>query len=174
MKVPCWQEEFQNSRELIVTGKPAILFVCLGNICRSPLAEAAFRREAEQFGLEAEVDSAGTGHWHVGEPPDQRAQAVARRHGIDISGYRARQVSLADFLRFTHILALDLENLSVLIGLRPQEGTAELSLLLDHVEGREGEAVADPYYGGASGFDTTWSDVTSAARALVQRIAEKK
>lgn len=157
-----------------MTGKSAILFVCLGNICRSPLAEAAFRWETEQLGLDVEVDSAGTGHWHVGEPPDRRAQAVARRHGIDISGYKARQVSAADFLRFTHILALDLDNLAVLEGLRPEEGTAELSLLLDHVAGREGEAVADPYYGGASGFDTTWADVTSGARAIARRIAEEK
>ena len=157
-----------------MTRKPAILFVCLGNICRSSLAEAAFRWEAEQLGIDVEVDSAGTGHWHIGEPPDRRAQAVARRHGIDISGYKARQVSAADFLRFTHILALDLDNLAVLEGLRPEEGTAELSLLLDHVAGREGEAVADPYYGGASGFDTTWADVTSGARAIARRIAEEK
>ena len=157
-----------------MTGKPAILFVCLGNICRSSLAEAAFRWEAEQLGIDVEVDSAGTGHWHIGEPPDRRAQAVARRHGIDISGYKARQVSAADFLRFTHILALDLDNLAVLEGLRPEEGTAELSLLLDHVAGREGEAVADPYYGGASGFGTTWADVTSGARAIARRIAEEK
>ena len=156
-----------------MTGKSAILFVCLGNICRSPLAEAAFRWETEQLGLDVEVDSAGTGHWHVGEPPDRRAQAAARRNGIDISGYKARQVSAADFLRFTHILALDLENLAVLEGLRPEESTAELSLLLDQVEGRKGEAGADPYYGGPSGFDTTWADVTSGARALARRIAER-
>ncbi len=75
-----------------MTAKPAVLFVCLGNICRSPLAEAAFRREAEQAGLDAEIDSAGTGHWHIGEAPDRRARAVALRHGADIGSYRARQV----------------------------------------------------------------------------------
>ena len=151
----------------------AVLFVCLGNICRSPLAEAAFRVEAERLGLEATVDSAGTGHWHVGEPPDRRAQAVARRYGIEIGGYRARQVDPEDFRRFTHIVALDLENLRVLKSLCPPDAPAELSLLLDHVEGRAGQAVADPYYGEAGGFDLTWSDVTSGAAALARRLAER-
>ncbi|ACL58573.1 low molecular weight protein-tyrosine-phosphatase [Methylobacterium nodulans] len=150
--------------------KPAVLFVCLGNICRSPLAEAAFRQEAARAGLDAEVGSAGTGHWHVGEPADRRAQAVARRNGVDISAHRARQVDAADFMRFTHIVALDRDNLAVLQRLRPREGAA-LSLLLDHVPGRAGEAVADPYYGADAGFDTTWADVTEGARALVARLA---
>ncbi|CAA2105654.1 Low molecular weight protein-tyrosine-phosphatase YfkJ [Methylobacterium bullatum] len=149
--------------------KPAILFVCLGNICRSPLAEAAFRLEAERAGLDAEVDSAGTGGWHAGEPPDPRAQTVARRNGVDISGYRARQVEPADFARFSHIVALDGDNLAVLRRLRPTEGAA-LSLLLDHVPGRRGEAVADPYYGADAGFDATWADVTLGARHLVRAL----
>ena len=155
-----------------MTGKIAILFVCLGNICRSPLAEAAFRREAERAGLEAQTDSAGTGHWHVGAPPDRRAQAVARSNGIEIGGYRARQVSQGDFRRFTHILALDRENLAVLRRLRPDDARAELSLLLDHVEGREGRPVADPYYGDEAGFDETWADVSMGAQALVRRLNE--
>ncbi|MCJ2131631.1 low molecular weight protein-tyrosine-phosphatase [Methylobacterium sp. E-045] len=149
--------------------KPAILFVCLGNICRSPLAEAAFRLEAERADLEAAVDSAGTGAWHAGEPPDRRAQAVARRNGIDISGYRARQVDAADFHRFSHIGALDGDNLTVLRRLRPRDGAA-LSLLLDPVPGRRGEAVADPYYGADAGFDATWADVTLGARHLVRAL----
>ncbi|MHC2001944.1 low molecular weight protein-tyrosine-phosphatase [Methylobacterium sp. CM6241] len=150
-------------------GKPAVLFVCLGNICRSPLAEAAFRVEAERAGLDAEVDSAGTGGWHAGEPPDPRALAVARRNGVDMSGYRARQVEPADFARFSHIVALDGDNLAVLRRLRPKEGAA-LSLLLDHVPGRRGEAVADPYYGAEAGFDATWADVTLGARHLVRAL----
>ncbi|KQO59161.1 MULTISPECIES: low molecular weight protein-tyrosine-phosphatase [unclassified Methylobacterium] len=150
-------------------GKPAVLFVCLGNICRSPLAEAAFRVEAERAGLDVEVDSAGTGGWHAGEPPDPRALAVARRNGVDISGYRARQVEPADFARFSHIVALDGDNLAVLRRLRPKEGAA-LSLLLDHVPGRRGEAVADPYYGADTGFDATWADVTLGARHLVRAL----
>lgn len=150
-------------------GKPAVLFVCLGNICRSPLAEAAFRVEAERAGLDVEVDSAGTGGWHAGEPPDPRALAVARRNGVDMSGYRARQVEPADFARFSHIVALDGDNLAMLRRLRPKEGAA-LSLLLDHVPGRRGEAVADPYYGADAGFDATWADVTLGARHLVRAL----
>lgn len=150
---------------------PSVLFVCLGNICRSPLAEAAFRDAAAQAGLDVEVDSAGIGHWHIGEPPDPRARAVARRHGVDISAYRARQVAREDFHRFRHIVALDRENLAALRRMAPPDGSAAVSLLLDHVPGREGEAVADPYYGDDGGFEVTWADVTSGARALVLRIA---
>jgi len=157
-----------------MTAKLAVLFVCLGNICRSPLAEAAFRREAEQAGLDAEIDSAGTGHWHIGEAPDRRARAVALRHGADIGSYRARQVRPDDFRRFSHIVALDSENLAALHALKPKDGTAAISLLLDHVQGREGEAVADPYYGGEEGFEVTWADVTLGARALARLLAELK
>ena len=152
--------------------RPAVLFVCLGNICRSPLAEAAFRLEAERLGLDVEIDSAGTSDWHAGEPPDPRAVAVARAHGCDISGSRGRQVGPADFARFSHVVALDHANLGKLRALRPAGARADLSLLLDHVPGRAGEPVADPYYGGAEGFDTTWADVTDGARALARRIAE--
>jgi protein-tyrosine phosphatase len=149
----------------------AVLFVCMGNICRSPLAEAAFRIEAERLGLRLEVDSAGTGAWHAGDPPDRRAQAVAARHGADIGGQRARQVTAEDFDRFDHIVALDGENLAHLRAMRPERARAALSLLLDHVPGREGEAVADPYYGGSSHFDVAWKDVTEGARGLARAIA---
>ena len=150
--------------------KPAVLLVCLGNICRSPLAEAAFRLEAARLGLTVTADSAGTGDWHAGNPPDHRAQAVALRRGIDISTYRARQVTRQDFHRFTHILALDLRNLADLKALRPAGAPAELGLLLDHVAGREGQAVADPYYGDEAGFEVTWADVSAAAEALARRL----
>jgi len=149
----------------------SVLFVCLGNICRSPLAEAAFRAEAERLGLNVEVDSAGTGDWHIGHAPDKRAQAVAKRNGIDISGLKARQVTAEDFRRFDHIVALDAQNLADLTALRPTDATAELSLLLDHVAGRLGEAVADPYYGDESGFDITWADVVAGAEGLARKIA---
>lgn len=151
---------------------PAILFVCLGNICRSPLAEAAFRAETTRLGQTVEIDSAGTGDWHEGEPPDRRAQAVAKRHGTDISGLRARQVTRRDFYRFSHIVALDTENFAALRALRPPDSTAEISLLLDHVPGREGQAVADPYYGNDSGFEVTWNDVMQGAAALARRLTE--
>ncbi|MBU6297463.1 MAG: low molecular weight phosphotyrosine protein phosphatase [Alphaproteobacteria bacterium] len=152
--------------------KPAVLFVCLGNICRSPLAEAAFRAEAKRIGLDADADSAGIGGWHTGEPPDARARAVAKRHGIDIGGYRARKATPQDFRRFSHIVGLDHENLAALKAMRPANATAELSLLLDHVEGRKGESVADPYYGSERDFEITWADVTDGAQALARRIAK--
>ena len=153
--------------------KIAVLFVCLGNICRSPLAEAAFRAEAERQGLAVEVDSAGTGDWHRGEPPDHRAQAAARRNGVDIGGYRARQVKPEDFARFTHIVAMDADNLANLERLRPPDAQAELSLMLDHA-GRAGEPVEDPYFGGDDGFDVTWADVSAAARGLAERLARER
>nr|WP_246448686.1 low molecular weight protein-tyrosine-phosphatase [Novosphingobium flavum] len=147
--------------------QPALLFVCLGNICRSPLAEAAFRRRAAEAGLACTADSAGTGNWHVGSPPDPRAVAEAARHGIDITPYRGRQVAKADFTRFTHILALDTQNLADLTRLTPPGATASLALLLDHVPGRYGQPVADPYWGEAEDFMRTWEEVDEAARALV-------
>ncbi|WP_299171662.1 low molecular weight protein-tyrosine-phosphatase [uncultured Brevundimonas sp.] len=149
---------------------PSILFVCLGNICRSPLAEAALRAEAERLRLDLIVDSAGTGNWHAGEPPDPRAQATARRHAVDISGLRARQVTPADFRRFTHVIALDHDNLANLRRIMPDDATAELSLLLDHLPGREGQAVTDPYFGDDAGFEVTWAEVTAAAKRLAERL----
>jgi len=154
--------------------RPAILFACLGNICRSPLAEAAFRVRAAEAGLDVEVDSAGTGAWHVGEPPDRRAQATARRHGIDISHIRGRQVAPADFRRFTHIFALDRDNLAGLRRVAPDDATAQVGLLLDLVPGLEGQSVADPYYGEEAGFEETWAQVDSAAQALVARLARER
>ena len=153
--------------------RPSVLFVCLGNICRSPLAEAAFRAEAQRAGLDVTADSAGTGDWHVGAAPDRRAQAVARRHGIEIASYRGRQVSAEDFDRFSHIFALDLDNLHDLRAIAPPDAAARLALLLDVVPGRQGEAVKDPYFGGDEGFEVTWADVTAAALALVAIFREQ-
>jgi protein-tyrosine phosphatase len=149
--------------------RPAVLFVCLGNICRSPLAEAAFRKAAADAGLDVEIDSAGTGHWHAGKPPDPRAQAIALGKGIDISHLRARQLEKADFKRFSHIFAMDYDNLATIRSRVPRGATAEIALLLDWVPGREGAAVADPYYGGEERFEDTWADMQMAAEALVAR-----
>lgn len=148
----------------------SILFVCLGNICRSPLAEAALREEARRRRLDLVIDSAGTGDWHSGEPPDHRARAVALKNGVDISALRARQVSRADFRRFTHIIALDEQNLADLRRLAPAEAAAELSLLLDWIPGREGQGVIDPWFGDEAGFDVTWAEVTEAARRLADAL----
>ena len=152
----------------------SILFVCLGNICRSPLAEAAFRREAARLNLDVQVDSAGTGDWHVGAPPDSRAAAVAMKNGIDISHRRARQVSPENFRQFDHIVALDAQNLADLRRIQPPDGRAELSLLLDHVAGREGQPVTDPYYGEADHFHVTWADVTAGAAGLARSLTERR
>ena len=153
---------------------PSVLFVCLGNICRSPLAEAAFRAEAQRVGLDVEIDSAGTGDWHSGEPPDRRAIAAATRQDVDITGLRARQVTAEDFRRFTHILALDHDNLRNLRAMSPADGTAKVCLLLDHAEGLEGRAVADPYFGDDTGFDVTWREVAAAAQGLARRLRHRQ
>jgi protein-tyrosine phosphatase len=153
--------------------KPAVLFVCLGNICRSPLAEAAFRAEIARLGLDAEVDSAGIGGWHEGEAPDRRAQAVTRRHGVDIGSYHARKVRVQDFQRFSHIVALDHENLSALRRMKPSGSEAAISLLLDHVAGREGEAVDDPWYGGPADFERAWAEISEGVKALALKLLDK-
>ncbi len=148
---------------------PSILFVCLGNICRSPLADGALRHRVRQQGLGWTVDSAGTGGWHKGEPPDARAIAVARAHGVDIAGLRARQVQAQDFDRFDLILAMDHDNLAGLARLAPMGSPAELCLALDLVAGRQGQAVADPYYGDDAGFNATWADACAIADAVLAR-----
>jgi len=152
---------------------PSVLFVCLGNICRSPLAEGALRAAAEERGVDLFVDSAGTSDWHIGSEPDRRAQAIAARNGINISRQRARQVRPEDFLRFDHIVAMDGENLANLKAIAPAGATASLSLMLDHVPGREGQAVADPYFGDSAGFEATWRDVTLGAGALLEKLSAR-
>lgn len=148
-------------------GRVAILFLCLGNICRSPLAEGAARAAFARAGIAATLDSAGTGDWHVGHPPDPRAQDEARRHGIDISTLRARQLRRRDFHDFDLILAADAANRRDALALRPPEAAARVALMLDFVPGREGEDVTDPYYGADDGFAATWDDVSAVAAALV-------
>lgn len=150
---------------------PAILFLCLGNICRSPLAEGAARAAFAEAGIAATLDSAGTGDWHIGHPPDRRAQAEARRRGADIGDLRARQLAREDFYRFDLILAADEANLRDARALAPADATAELRLMLDLVPGRAGDSVTDPYYGDDGGFAATWDDVSAVAAALVSASA---
>lgn len=115
------------------------------------------------------IDSAGTGNWHAGRPPDPRAQATALVHGLDISGYRAREVTVDDFHRFGHIFALDQQNLKDLRRLEPSRHIAEVRLLMDFVPGRKGTAVIDPYYGDEDDFEQAWADVDAAALEIVRR-----
>jgi protein-tyrosine phosphatase len=155
-----------------MTSRTAVLFVCLGNICRSPLAEAAFRQAADLAGLKVDVDSAGTGDWHVGHPPDPRACAVALANSIDIAHYRARHLQADDFHRFDHVYVMDRSNLADAGRLVPRDARSRPALLLDLVPGMAGQPVADPYYGDESDFAQTWREVTTAAEALSRLIAK--
>ncbi len=149
----------------------SVLFVCLGNICRSPLAEGAFRAEVARRKLSIVTDSAGTAAYHIDEKPDPRAIATAKRNGVDISALRGRQVKPADFTRFDHIVAMDADNLANLKRIMPADSTAELSLMLDWA-GRAGESVQDPYYGDEDCFAVTWADVTKAAAGLADHLSK--
>jgi protein-tyrosine phosphatase len=142
----------------------SVLFVCLGNICRSPTAEGVFRHllGVEAPGLAVEVDSAGTADYHIGEPPDLRSQRAAARRGIDLSGLRARQVVPADFARFDRILAMDRGNLRDLEAMRPQNSRARLQLFLEYAPDLRRPEVPDPYYRDASAFEEVL-DLSAAA-----------
>lgn len=148
----------------------SVLFICLGNICRSPLAEAALREECKLQTVSMVIDSAGTSDWHVGQAPDERAQKVAAKNGVEIDHLRGRVVCANDFRDFDHIIALDAQNLKNLEELRPSDSIAQLSMLADYIDGRKGDDIADPYYGNEDGFDVTWDEVTEAARAIVREL----
>jgi len=149
----------------------AVLFVCLGNICRSPLAEGVFRHIVDQAGLSArfEIDSAGTGDWHIGNPPDPRSIDVARRNGLDISHQRARQVETADFSRFDIICAMDASNLSTLKARAPKAAPADLQLFLN----APAQDVPDPYFGGDEGFERVYRMLETGALTLFDTCAAK-
>lgn len=149
---------------------PSVLFVCLGNICRSPLAEGVFRDLAARKGVAVRIDSAGTGDWHLGHPPDPRAQAVAAKNGIDICELRARLVTPDDFRTFDHIVAMDASNLANLEAMRPDDATAEVGRLLDYARQVDKPDVPDPYEGGPEGFDETYRLVEAGAKGLLDHI----
>ena len=146
-----------------------ILFVCLGNICRSPTAEGVLRHLAagEAPRLALDIDSAGTADYHIGAPPDLRSQRAALRRGIDISGLRARQVSKQDFERFDLILAMDRENLSELQALKPRDSRAALKLFLDYAPAVKLCDVPDPYYRDTAAFEEVLDLTTAASRGLL-------
>lgn len=155
--------------------KTGIVFVCMGNICRSPTAEAVFRRCAENSGLAGQVliDSAGTHDYHVGEPPDSRAQQAARQRGYDMSSLRGRQVEEGDFRCFDYVLAMDRANLSILQRLMPPDGNARVQLFLDYAQHYAGCEVPDPYYGGTEGFARVLDMVEDASEGLLRHIRHK-
>jgi len=149
-----------------------LLFVCLGNICRSPIAEGVFASVAAQSGNGGlfELDSAGTGAWHIGNPPDPRAIAAAARRGIDLSGQRARQVRARDFSDFDLLLAMDMDNQAELLSLAPGEHRGKVRLFLDDAPQLGSSEVPDPYYGGEHGFEEVLDLVEAGSRALLARL----
>ncbi|HVQ11209.1 MAG TPA: low molecular weight protein-tyrosine-phosphatase [Methyloceanibacter sp.] len=149
--------------------KRALLFVCLGNICRSPMAEGVFRRVAQEQGALHlfDIDSAGLGDWHAGQAPDSRAQAAAQNRGIDISGQSARQIVPADFARFDLLLAMDGSNYDELIQSAPRGARHKIRRFLDFAPRAETNDVPDPFFGGSEGFDHALDLIEQAASGLL-------
>lgn len=149
-----------------------VLFVCMGNICRSPTAEGVFRHLVEEQGLAGKIiiDSAGTHDYHIGDAPDARSQAAAARRGYDLSGLRARQVVRDDFSRFDYVLAMDQANLGLLQQQCPENYRNRLKLFLEFADDGALREVPDPYYGGAQGFEQVLDLVENAGRGLLRAI----
>lgn len=156
----------------MLKNKVAVVFVCLGNICRSPTAEGVFRHLVEQEGLSEWIrtDSAGTHAYHIGEQPDLRAQQTAKSRGVDLSDLRGRKAVENDFIEFDYILAMDDENYHNLNVICPSGSEDKLSLFLDFSKGYSETQVPDPYYGGDQGFDHVFDLVESASRGLLEDI----
>lgn len=152
--------------------KIKVLFVCMGNICRSPTAEGVFTSLVFNSNLaeRIEVDSAGTHAYHIGDAPDLRAQKAARERGIELGHLRARKVSAGDFEAFDHILAMDEENLAILSELCPAEHQHKIRLFLEYAPDLPQREVPDPYYGGAYGFERVLDMVEAAAEGFIQSL----
>ena len=150
--------------------RPAVLFVCLGNICRSPTAEAVFRARAGAAGIDVEIDSAGTGNWHVGKPPDPRAQAAGEARGYDLSALRARQVKAGDFTRFDLILAMDEDNYEILQLKAPEDARERIVMMMDFASRPSERSVPDPYYGGDEGFARVLDMLEDASDGLIAHL----
>ncbi len=150
-----------------------ILFVCMGNICRSPTAEGVFRQKVLDAGLEERIhiDSAGTHAYHVGEPPDSRAQAAALQRGFDLSDQRARRVSAADFEEFDYIIAMDQSNFADLQAICPPGHEHKIKLFLEYGERCDTCEVPDPYYGGRTGFERVLDLIEDAAEGLLKSLS---
>ena len=152
--------------------KHRLLFVCLGNICRSPMAEGAFRHVAAEQGVldRFEIDSAGLGSWHVGQAPDHRAQKAADQRGIDISGQSARQIRSSDFTSFDLLLAMDGSNYGELVQLAPKGERHKIRRFLDFAPHAGTKDVPDPFFGEAEGFDRALDLIDEAARGLLAEL----
>lgn len=153
-----------------MTDPTAVLFVCLGNICRSPAAQGVFSAKAAAAGVAVTTDSAGTGGWHVGHPPDPRMIKAAGERGYDLSAQRARQVDVGDFYVFDHIVAMDASNMADLQDLAPRVGTAALSMMLSFGAGGD---VPDPYYGSHDGFGHVLDLLEEAANGLLAQVGAR-
>ena len=153
----------------------SVLFVCMGNICRSPTAEAVFRHYVGQAELDKNIhiDSAGTHDYHIGDSPDPRTRHAAQQRGYDMSALRGRQVEASDFNRFDYVLAMDHANLFILEKLRPHDAQGHLGLFLEFAERHTGREVPDPYYGGKDGFERVLDMVEDAAQGLLQHIRQR-
>lgn len=152
-------------------GSVSVLFVCMGNICRSPLAEGIFRHCLSEAGLDAQVavDSAGTGNWHSGDAPDPRSVETAAGHGIDISMQRARQVEPRDYDRFDLIFAMDRSNEATLKARAPSARHERIHLFLEHTMGTRAD-IPDPYYGGEDGFGNVYQLLRDGCQVLLERL----
>lgn len=155
--------------------KIRVLFCCMGNICRSPTAEAVFRVRVKEAGLAQQItiDSAGTHDYHIGDAPDPRTQRAAKQRGYDMSQLRGRQVVSEDFIHFDYVLAMDEANLAILQRLRPHGVQGHLGLFLEFAEHHREREVPDPYYGGADGFERVLDMVEDAAEGLLRHIRQQ-
>ncbi|WP_155804942.1 low molecular weight protein-tyrosine-phosphatase [Photobacterium halotolerans] len=151
---------------------PSVLLVCMGNICRSPTAEAVLRAKAVKAGVEVEIDSAGTIGYHEGKRPDSRSRAAGEARGYSFEGIRARQIAVGDFDKFDLILVADRQNLSDLTAICPAEHLSKLSLLLAFADAEEDE-VPDPYYGGEEGFEYVLDLIEAAADRVVAGLKQR-
>lgn len=152
-----------------------VLFVCLGNICRSPTAHGVFQHRVAEAGLQhsIEVDSAGTGGWHIGEPPDKRAIGTAKQRGYDLSPLRARQFSADDLQSFDYVLAMDQENLQDMLAAKRATPRGHVGLFLEFDKNSEYKEVPDPYFGGAKGFERVLDLIESASQGLLEHIQKQ-
>lgn len=155
--------------------KISVLFVCMGNICRSPTAEGVFRQllNTQSLSDKIKTDSAGTHAYHVGEPPDRRAQLTAKNRNIDLSDLRARKSIPEDFIEFDYVLAMDNDNYAILRSECPSGSEYKLKLFMDFAPQLEISEVPDPYYGGDNGFEVVFDMVQTAAEGLLEDIKSK-